>query len=186
VGIDLLVRHPWAAYVVWAVLFVSDYALTGWGARLAKDVSDRIGIEGSYELNPFHAPAVDAGRRFSGRAELLLVLVAAFLALVRLLVGDRWPFELVIGAFICLHLPVIVRHLGNVHLFRLLAHPDAAEGQIRYRRWASLRLSAWGIAVWAGVFGAIGLLTWRVFFAGGVLACLVTASAQRRLAGGSR
>jgi hypothetical protein len=142
-------------------LFLGDYALTLLGARLAAGVADRIAFEGSYELNPFHAAAIDARRRFSGRAVLVLVVVGGLMAIVRLLQppgAGAWLFELVAGAFLCIHLPLIVRHVGNVYLLRLVARSNAAEGHLRYRRWAVLRLSAMAMGLWAGVYGLMALV----------------------------
>ena len=184
-GIDLLVRYPWAGYLVWAALFVADYGLTLRGSLMAARVSDRIAFEGSYELNPFHAAAVDARRRVPVRALAVLALGAALLALVWVSIEQTWvwvwAFEFVLGALVCLHVPLILRHLSNLMLFRLVTGGDAVEGSLRYRRRAILGLSAWGMALWAGVFGFVSLLTWRVFFVGGVLACLVVAASQARL-----
>jgi hypothetical protein len=150
VGIDLLVRHAWAAHLAWAALFVADYALTVWGARLMTGISDRIVMEGSYELNPFHAPAIDAGRRFR------LVPCCSSSWWPRFWPGDR-RFVGVRGGERDIDLrprPADRQALGQRLPFQATGSA-AAEGRLRYRRWAAFRLSAWGMAVWAGVFGLL-------------------------------
>ena len=184
-GIDLLVRYPWLGFLAWAALFLADFGLTLRGATEAARVSEQVGFEGSYELNPLHAPAIDARRRLPARVGLLLVLGAALIALTWYVTetvgGLRWFLEFVVGSLVCLHVPLILRHLSNLALFRVLHRGDAVEGSIRYRRWALLRLSSVGAMLWAGVFGFVALLAWRVFFVGGILACLVMTASQARL-----
>ena len=45
--------HAWPGMVLWALLYVSDYALTITCARLYKQ-QQTIAFEGSYEITPFY------------------------------------------------------------------------------------------------------------------------------------
>jgi hypothetical protein len=177
----------WAPLAIAAVVaaFFADYLLTHAGARASQRVRDRWSVEGSYELNPTWERQIDSGRLFGVRVFIVPVLLAALLALARLI---AWPwseftdpafFGFAAGSIALLQAPILLVHGANLQTFTDLAVPSAAEGGVRYSRWFAYRSTAGHLAR----FGVLWIVLWvpsqQAFFLGGALSCLVFA---RRLA----
>jgi hypothetical protein len=76
--LDALVESAWAGPLLWAALYVSDYALTIASARLYSR-QDKIVFEGSFEITPQFQADVNALRRVSPRFCAILVVSTAYL-----------------------------------------------------------------------------------------------------------
>jgi hypothetical protein len=175
----------WPGLALWVILYISDYALTVWCARIYRSgVSEKLVIEGSYELTPQYQADIDALRLVSPRFLLALVLTSTALALLWWLASQlRWEvYEFGLGALILLELVVHVRHFRNLFMFRAMMGSDAVRGRIEYSRPFVLRMSAVELFTFAGLFAFLFAFTQSWFFLGGALSCLSTGEKHRALA----
>ena len=188
------VLFDWAPVAIALVVgcFLADYSLTHLGARASERVRDTWRVEGSYEMNPVWERQIDSRRWFGLRVLLVPLALAGTLGALRLLAGfvdlyaDPAYFALGVGTMLLIQAPILMLHVANLHTFRLLADPSAAEGSIVYRRWFAYRQ---GIVYLAG-FAVLWLLLWvpsqQAFFLGGVLSCGLFAWRFRQLAAAAR
>jgi len=182
-----LIDHPLVAVGIWIVVYVSDYYLTLWGARLFKNVAGAfIDMEGSYEIEQVWQKDVDALRHLSPQFLYYLGLSSAvFLAVwwysVRY-INVPGLFLFAFGSFVLTQVVVHMRHVRNILYFRSLRTPGAIEGRIKYARWASERTSAVDLVCFAALFVLCYLLSERVMFLGGALGCLGSARRHWRQA----
>ena len=170
---------PWPGLAAWTLLYVSDYCLTIYCARLyAAKVRAEERLEGSYELTPMFQRDVDAGRRISPRFLLMLFLSTAWLSMMWLLSRERPRkpeiYEFVLGMLLLLELLVHVRHIKNVVFFRTGFGPDGVRGYIEYPRPLILRNSATELIAFAGLFLAAFAVTGSLFLLGGAMAAAAT------------
>jgi hypothetical protein len=177
------VLFDWAPVAIAVVVgcFIADYSLTHIGARASERVRDRWRVEGSYEMNPTWERQIDSRRWFGWRVVLVPVLLVLALASLRILAGifsvyaDPAYFAAAVGVMLLLQAPILMLHAANLHTFRLLADPTAAQGSIVYRRWFVYRQ---GIVYLAG-FCVLWLLLWvpsqQAFFLGGAASCALFA-----------
>ena len=181
-------ENIWPGIIVWSLLYISDYYLTIYGARLYQNHARRyIVFEGSYELTPYFQADINALRRLSPRFIWSLSMTWLALSLVWLL--GVWffqvpeTFSLVIGALILVEAVVHIRHIRNIVLFRLTRQDDGGlTGKIEYARWVTLRLSSVEMLSFAALFLLIFLVTGSWFFLGGVLRTLAEGLKHIRLA----
>ena len=171
----------WPAFLLWGALFAGDYAFTIWGARLyRRGPSEVIVFEGSYELTPAYRQDVDAGRMFSPRFVLALLVSSATLVLAWWLARGGWIpwdwFAFAVGAVALRELPVYTRHLQNIVYFRNFARLRVAPGsRIEYPRALVYRLSTVDLAV-AGIFLlGLAILMGSAFLFGGAVGCFAVA-----------
>ena len=168
---NVLLSSPGWAVASWIALYVGDYSLTIWGARLYRQgANEHIVFEGSYELTPQFQKDIDRLRTFSPRFFLHLVLSAAALAAMWFVVhgqpGDRVLFLAFYGALVFPQFVVLVRHARNIALFRRLQTHQGVEGRVSYAKWltreqssvelafmALLLLAAAGVAGNASLYG---------------------------------
>jgi hypothetical protein len=181
----LLVTSPWPTILVWFLLFLSDYSLTLYGARLYESYGKEfVSIGGSYELTPIYQDAIDNQRRHSLRILLLLgasgVLIFAFWYVMVIVLHYSWAFLVLAGGLILRQVVVHVRHLQNIVLYRGARRPGALAGHIDYARWLVLRQSATELWGFAGIWLLAFLLTGSLFMAGGALGCALTAMQHSR------
>jgi hypothetical protein len=170
-----LIDHPAFAVGIWVVLYVSDYYLTLWGARLYQTA--RVFVElGSYEMEQVFQRDIDGLRKLSPLFIRHLLLSSALLLLLWWLSVSLWlvpPFFLLgFGAYVLVELVVHMRHLRNIVLFRALRTPGAAEGHVRYARWVTDRVHLVDLGAFAVLFGVCYVLSGQILFIGGLLACL--------------
>jgi hypothetical protein len=171
-------NHLWSVLTVWSVLYISDYTLTIWSARLRRrSASEKIVYEGSYELNPVFQREVDALQWISWRFVRALIVSNLLLTAIWLL-DVQSSIELrsfALGAFISSELAIHVRHLRNLFLFKAMIGTDAVRGRIEYSRTVLLQLSAVELLAFSGLYAVLFLFTRSWFVVGGVLACLLLA-----------
>ncbi len=170
-------------------LFVSDYFLTIASAgKYRARAKDMIVFEGSFEITPYHQRDVDSLRWFSPRFLVALALTAAFLVLLWwvALQSPPWPeaYLFALGAMVLLELAVHMRHLRNLFLFTTGFGPNGITGRIAYPRQVVLRLSAFELAEFAGLYIVLFVFTRSWFVLGGAASCLAAASYHWRLARG--
>jgi hypothetical protein len=182
---NVLLSSPWPGMVIWVALYISDYALTLKCARLyRRAASEKIELEGSFEITPYYQNDVDALRTISPRFLTALVLSVMYLAVLWWLALATQPafYEFVIGMLVSTELAVHHRHIRNLFLFRALANSDAVQGRIRYARPLLLRMSAVEMLAFSGLFAVLFVFTWSWFVLGGVLGCVAVAFKHLRLA----
>jgi hypothetical protein len=172
-----LTTSPWPGVLLWIILYVSDYYLTIYSARGFREVG-HFQFEGSFELTPQYQNDIDALKPISKRHLVLLVLSSLLIALIwwltRLPLFFPWTYLvylLYLGMFLLLEVAVHLRHLRNVSLIREIRKNGGVEGEIRYRKWFSYRISAAELYVYSGLF-----------FLGGAISCLGTGYRHSRLA----
>jgi len=176
---------PWPSLLVWVVLYISDYAFTIASARLRLGpISEKIVIEGSYEITPYFQRDIDSLRRISPRFIAMLVytslLLIALWFLSKRLILEVFVFAA--GSMILVELAIHVRHIKNLMMYRRMAQSDCVRGRIEYSRSFILRTSADELFAFAGMFALLFGFTESWFILGGVASCLSTGMKHRRLA----
>jgi len=173
---SLLLNHWWAGAAVMALVAISDYAFTLWGARLYRGVQHRLAIEGSYETVPMFQVDIDAGRIISPRFALVLFLMVGFLAACaqfRKSLGIDAPlYVFLVGVFVLVEAPIHVRHASNIVRFAFLARSDAARGQITFSRWYTLAVSSVDFFSFGFLFLLAFVSTRSLFVLGGGVRCI--------------
>jgi hypothetical protein len=171
----LLLSRWWAGAVLMALVAISDYALTLWGARLYRGARGRVAVEGSYELVPMFQADIDAGRFISLRFISVLALMVGFIGLIAQFatsLGIDPPLYLfLVGFFVLIEVPIHVRHTSNIVRFSLLARADAAQGQITFARWFTLKVSSVDFFSFAVLFVLGFAATRSLFLLGGAARC---------------
>jgi len=180
-----LATSPWYGVVLWIILYTSDYYLTLYCARGFRDIG-HFQFEGSFELTPQYHKDIDNLRPVSKLHLVLLVayslLILAVWWITSLSAFLEWAYPLYLGMFLLLEVAVHLRHLRNVALIREARRSGGVEGEIRYKRWFSYRISASEIYIYATLFLLIALLTYSLFFLGGAIMCYGMGLRHRRMA----
>jgi hypothetical protein len=177
-----LFDNPWPALVAWLAVYLADYYLTLYSARLYRaGANAHFAFEGSLKLTPYYRADIDALRRVSPRFILALVFSVLVIELVwylsQVVVGLPAVFEFLVGGLLLREAGVLLRHARNIALFRAIragTGTPGVEGQVRYARWLSLRLSAVEILSFAAFLALLAPVTASWFVAGGAFACAVT------------
>lgn len=176
---SLLVEKVWFPLALWSGLYVSDYVLTLWAARLYQaDAKSHVVLKGSLEITPYFQQDVDALKPLSTRfiRALLfsvLAIALAWLLAVRL-AGLPQAFSFLVGALILLEATAHIRHVRNIVFLKTLRDLHTLKGQLEYPRWLSLKLSSVEILGFAALFLLVFAVTGDWFFLGGVGSCLLT------------
>ena len=173
-----LTDHPGFAVGTWAVLYVSDYYLTLWGARLYHTRARAFVEIGSYEMEPIFQKDIDGLRSISPLFIRYLLLSSASLLLVWWW-SVKWIefpalYLVAVGAFILVELMVHMRHVRNIVLFRSLGVPGAAEGHLRYARWVTEQAHVVDLVAFAVLFAIWYAISGELLFVGATLGCLGT------------
>jgi hypothetical protein len=180
-----LATSPWYGVVLWIILYTSDYYLTLYSARGFREIG-HFQFEGSFELTPQYQKDIDNLRPVSKRHLALLLLYSAVILIVwwitRLSAFLEWAYPLYLGMFLLLEVAVHLRHLRNVALIREVRRSGGVEGEIRYKKWFSYRISASELYLYATLFLLIALLTYSLFFLGGAIVCYGMGFRHSRLA----
>jgi hypothetical protein len=183
-----LTTSPWPGVLLWIILYLNDYYLTIYSARGFREVG-HFQFEGSFELTPQYQKDIDALKPVSKRHLILLVLSSLLIILIwrltRLPLFFPWTYLLYLlylGMFLLLEVAVHLRHLRNVSLIREMQKNGGVEGEIRYRKWFSYRISAAELYVYSGLFFIFAVLAYSPFFLGGAISCLGTGYRHSRLA----
>ncbi len=176
---QLLIYGVWFAMALWAGLYISDYYLTIYGARLSQVVKEHIVLEGSYELTPYYQDDVDRHRLWSARLLLVLVLSSGTILVIWWMSVQwlDWPniFSLLMGGLILSEAAIHMRHFRNIVLYRYAEkNAESLRGRIEYSRLLVLRLSAAEFFSFAALFLLAFGLSGNLFFLGGTLACVAT------------
>ena len=180
-----LINSLWPGLAIWSALYISDYAMTLWGARLYRaGAGEKIVFEGSYELTPYFQADIDSLRLISPRFVRVLVLNGLLLSFLWWIsISAQLAFyEFALGALILSQLAVHKRHLSNVFLFRAINAGNGARGRIEYSRHLTLRMSSLELLSFSGLFLTLFLFHQSWFLLGGVCACLSIAAKHWKLA----
>lgn len=181
-----LLADVWPGLLLWSGLYISDYAMTVWGARLYRaGACEKIVMEGSYELTPYYQADIDSLRIISPRFIRALVLTTLILSFLWWISGNvQLPFyEFALGALICPQFAIHKRHLSNVFLFRALNSDAGVRGRIEYPRRLTLRMSSLELFSFAGIFLMLSAFLPSWFLLAGGLACFSIGIKHRRFAG---
>ena len=165
-----------AALVLWVIVYLCDYFLTIHGNSLRlKYAKDHIGMDGSYELNPYYQKDIDTNNRLSRRFILMLVLFIVWLILMWYCANIlKVPevFSAATGYLILMELPILERHIQNISQFNAMKTPGAVVGYITYARWIQLALVGHIFGYWLIAYLLLFLLTGSWLFIGGSVAML--------------
>ena len=180
-----LATSPIPGVILWIILYVSDYYLTISSARGFREIG-HVKFEGSFELTPQFQKDVDALNPVSKRHLVWLVLSSLLIVLIwwltKHLLFFPWTYLLYLGMFLLLEVAVHLRHFRNLSLIREVRKHGGLEGDVKYRKWLSYRISASEFYVYAMLFLVIAALTYSPFFLGGAIMCLGTGFKHSRLA----
>jgi hypothetical protein len=181
---QLFFQHDWIGIPLWALLYISDYALTLICARMyLNGVRDKIAFEGSYELTPYFQRDIDSLRvvspKFIAALAILSILLITVWWLAQLLTPALFLFA--VGACICSQLCIHIRHVRNFFMFKA-ASTDAVRGRIEYSRPLSLRVSSIEMLSFSVLFLILYFCTGSWFILGGVMSLLAIAAKHSKLA----
>lgn len=180
-----LSTSPIPGVILWIILYISDYYLTIYSARGFREVG-HFRFEGSFELTPQYQKDIDALKPVSKRHVILLVLYSLLIVfiwwLTKHLLFFPWTYLLYLGMFLLLEVAVHLRHLRNVSLIREIRKSGGVEGEIKYRKWFSYRISASEFFLYSVLFLIFAVLAYSPFFLGGAIMCFATAIKHNRLA----
>jgi len=172
-----LSTSPIPGAILWIILYVSDYYLTIYSARGFREVG-HFHFEGSFELTPQYQKDIDALKPVSTRHVISLALSSLFIVLIWWLTKRfpffPWTYLLYLGMFLLLEIAVHLRHLHNISLIREIRKGGGVEGEIRYRKWFSYRISASEFYLYSVLFLFFAVLTYSPFFLGGAIMCFGT------------
>ena len=180
-----LSTSPIPGVILWIILYISDYYLTIYSARGFREVG-HFRFEGSFELTPQYQKDIDALKPVSKRHVILLVLYSLLIVfiwwLTKHLLFFPWTYLLYLGMFLLLEVAVHLRHLRNVSLIREIRRGGGVEGEIKYQKWFSYRISASEFFLYSALFLIFAVLAYSPFFLGGAIMCFATAIKHNRLA----
>ncbi len=172
-----MAQHIWLALLVWGLIYLSDYLLTIYSARLYQTyLSQYVVFEGSFELTPYFQKEVNALQWVSFRfwtvwiLSLILIWLVWFLAVIAL--KSPWIFSLAYGALFLREASVHLRHARNLALSLVSRASGGLEGQLKYSRRLILKMSALELFSFAAFCLVITLVLGSWFFLGGVISCL--------------
>jgi hypothetical protein len=180
--LDLLISNPWLVAVLWAALYVFDYASTLWLAGVYQTVlSEHVVYEGGVELNPNLEKAI-AKRQAPGPRIFALVALVLIIVLFSGLLGVYFV-EFVAGAVLLTWVFIDSRHVRNyAYIWFLRRKPDSLKGRSQYSYWLLQKLLSSEAFTFCLLYIFLAFLTWRLFFLAGTLACLSLAVRHSRLA----
>jgi hypothetical protein len=175
----LLVENIWLTLSLWSAIYISDYTLTVWAARLYREgAKDHLVLKGSLEITPYFQEDIDELRpvslRFLRALVFSLILISVAWILAVRLAGLPQAFAILVGALIFLEVTAHIRHSRNIAFLRSLERDRNLTGKIEYPRWLSLRLSSVEVLGFSGLFLLAFLISGSWFFVGGVASCLLT------------
>jgi hypothetical protein len=176
---ELIFQKLWIILPVWLLLYLSDYYLTILGASYHKAGGcDHIVFEGSYELTPQFQADINTLRMFSPRF-MREVLISSTIIVLLWFISRQGPipmfsFQFLCGGIILREIPILVRHVRNIALFRFASNHQGVSGQIRYGKWLAYRISAVELFSFAGVFLIVYLFTGSISFLGGSVLTAIT------------
>jgi len=180
-----LATSPWIGMVLWIILYTSDYYLTVYASRGFREIG-HFQFEGSYELTPQFQRDVDAHKPVSKLHITLLVFYSLLLLLIWWFTQSfafiRWTYLLYLGMFLLIEVAVHLRHLRNISLIYLTRKEGGVEGQIKYKKHFSYKISSFDFYSLGVVFLITALLTYSAFFLGGGIMCIGTGFKHYRLA----
>ena len=180
-----LATSPWYGVILWIILYTSDYYLTLYASRGFREI-EHFQFEGSYELTPQYQKDIDARKPFSKLHIILLILYSLLLLLIwwftRSFAFIRWTCLLYLGMFLLVEVAVHLRHLRNIFLIMLIRKEGGVEGQIKYRKPFSYKISSFDFYSLGVIFLITALLTYSAFFFGGAIMCIGTGFKHSRLA----
>lgn len=174
-----LIEHAWIITILWGIVYLADYYLTIYGARLFREIlGPHIQTGGSYELTPVFRKDVDNLRLFSPAFAWRLIFSMAMFPVIYWisysLLGTGWPFLFLAGGFFLRSVPILLRHMRNIGMALSAREPGSIQGSVTYSLKLNLRLSA--VELWG--FAAFYLITAVVlnsaFFYGGAVICAIT------------
>ena len=176
---NLLITNVWFALALWVGIYISDYLLTVWAARLYRaGANQHLVVDGSLEITPYFQEDVDAARPISARfvRALAFSVLAISLAWILTVEWGSLPeaFSVLIGALVFLEATAHIRHIRNIVLLRNLRASGSLTGTIQYPRWLSLRISSVEVFGFAVLFLVAFLVSGSWFFVGGAGSCLLT------------
>jgi hypothetical protein len=170
--LDVLIGAPWLLALLWAGLYIFDYASTVWLSRVYRTtLSKYVVFERGVELNPNFEREIARAKGFSLKFVILLLLVAV-LVLLSPVIGYAFV-EFLAGALLLTWSFVNARHLRNYFYVWLVGRrPEALGGQQLQSYWFMQRQLAGEALVWALLYLFLFVLIGRIFFLAGVLTCM--------------
>src|SRR5512146_1373364 len=127
--LELLIGAPWLLALLWAAMYIFDYASTVWLARTYPSMlSKYVVFERGVELNPNFEREMRAPKAISIKFVILLLLVVVII-LLSPIIGYSLV-EFLAGALLLAWSFVNTRHLHNyIYVWALRRKPQALGGQ---------------------------------------------------------
>jgi hypothetical protein len=175
--IQFLVANSIITAFIWAVMYIFDYAVTLWFARIYRQsLNKHFSYEGGVEMNPMFEEDIAGLRQVSPRFLILLSLMT----LVLILFGNIDPaygsFEFLVGASLLMWVFIDLRHIRNLYFYQHVKNrPESVEGHIKKSYWLNQRLLAYDAFTYSAVYGLAWLVGGQQFFLGGTFVCFLLA-----------
>jgi hypothetical protein len=180
-----LATSPWYGMVLWVILYISDYYLTIYASRGFREVG-HFQFEGSFELTPQYQKDIDAHKPISRLHLSLLVLYSLLLLFIWWFTQSfdfiSWAYLVYLGMFLLVEVAVHFRHLRNIFMIYLIRKEGGVEGEIKYKKQFTYKISAFDLYSMGVLFLIVALLTYSAFFFGGAIMCIGTGFKHSRLA----
>lgn len=173
---DFFLNSPLPGTFAWVAIYISDFVLTITCARLYdRNMSGKLVLEGSFELNPLFQRDVDTRTFLSLRFLIALTFGSILIPTYWVLIAPSSPglYTFVLGAAISAELAVHIRHLKNLYLFSSRLTGEQVHGRIEYARPLILRMSSVEILGFVILFAVVFAFTGSWFAAGGMVSCSV-------------
>jgi len=175
----------WLTLSLWIVLYLGDYYLTLWGARLYySGAQEHVVYEGSYELTPQFQNDVNNLRLVSARFVSYVVLSVAGISALWFLAAPspdlQGVFLLAYGGLVFRQLAILIRHARNIALFRHMREHRGVSGATRYSHWLMLEVSSVEFLFSAIMLLAAFAVAGKLSLLGGALVLGVTALKHQR------
>jgi hypothetical protein len=186
-----LLSHFWLPLAIWLPLYLGDYYLTIWGAKLYQaGANEYFVFGGSYELTPIFQRDIDTLRNISPRFlghVLLSVLIIMFLWFIAQKSEEmKVLFTICFGGYIFQELAIWARHVRNIVMFSRLCNRTGATGRICYEKWFTLENSCAELIGMAAIMLAASLIAWNLSLLGGAIFTTILGIKHRKLARRSR
>jgi hypothetical protein len=176
--LDLLLGNSLFVAIIWAVMYIFDYASTLWLAGAYQDVLSKYTLyEGGIELNPVFEKEI--ARRRVASPKFVAALILYFLVLLMSPFIAESFLEFIAGALLLTWVFVDSRHVKNyIYIWLLRKKPEAIKiqgGPQILSYWMMQRLISLDAIIFGIFYLILAALTFRMFFFAGMIMCFALA-----------
>jgi len=127
---EIIINNVYYSVGCWIVLFISDYYLTIYSAKIYKRNTNKyFEFEGSFELTPYFQKEIDELKKISPRFIFILVFftllltVVWFLSFQFIMIPEIYHFFW--GGLVISQLTIHIRHFKNIFYYKNISTKNA-------------------------------------------------------------